>query len=58
MKPSMLGKKSKIPFSLSLTPHREVGAIIRSLECYPTEAEIQDMLQEVEEDEPTGQQQL
>ncbi|CAI8006977.1 Dynein regulatory complex protein 8 [Geodia barretti] len=33
---------------------REVGAIIRSLGCYPTEAEIGDMLQEVEEEEPTG----
>lgn len=33
---------------------REVGTIIRSLECYPSEAELQDMLQEVEEEEPTG----
>lgn len=33
---------------------REVGTIIRSLGCYPSEAELHDMLQEVEEEEPTG----
>lgn len=37
-----------------LCPHREVGTVIRSLGCYPSEADLQDMLQEVEEDEPTG----
>ena len=33
---------------------REVGTVIRSLGCYPSEADLQDMLQEVEEEEPTG----
>jgi Ca2+-binding EF-hand superfamily protein len=33
---------------------REVGTIIRSLGCYPSEAELGDMLTEVEEEEPTG----
>ena len=33
---------------------REVGTIIRSLSCYPLEAELHDMIQEVEEEEPTG----
>ncbi len=33
---------------------REVGTIIRSLGCYPSEAELRDMIREVEEDEPTG----
>ena len=33
---------------------REVGTIVRSLGCYPSEAELRDMLQEVEEEEPTG----
>ena len=33
---------------------REVGTIIRSLGCYPSEAELDDMLKEVEEEEPTG----
>ena len=33
---------------------REVGTIIRSLNCYPSEAELHDMIQEVEEEEPTG----
>ena len=32
---------------------REIGNIIRSLGCYPSEAEVQDVLDEVEEDEPT-----
>ena len=32
---------------------REVGNIIRSLGCYPSEADVHDILQEVEEDEPT-----
>ena len=34
--------------------YREVGTIIRSLGCYPSEAELGDMLTEVEEEEPTG----
>ena len=34
--------------------YREVGTIIRSLNCYPSEAELGDMIQEVEEEEPTG----
>ena len=33
---------------------REVGTIIRSLGCNPSEAELSDMLTEVEEEEPTG----
>jgi Ca2+-binding EF-hand superfamily protein len=33
---------------------REIGTIIRSLGCYPSESELQDMLQEIEEEEPTG----
>ncbi|KYO23852.1 dynein regulatory complex protein 8 isoform X2 [Alligator mississippiensis] len=33
---------------------REVGTIIRSLGCCPSEAELRDMLAEVEEEEPTG----
>eukprot|EP00116_Pleurobrachia_bachei_P011853 sb/3472115/ len=33
---------------------REVGTIIRSLGCFPTEGELNDMIAEVEEDEPTG----
>ncbi len=33
---------------------REVGTIIRSLGCYPSEAELRDMIREVEEEEPTG----
>ncbi|KAL5474701.1 hypothetical protein EMCRGX_G026685 [Ephydatia muelleri] len=33
---------------------REVGTIIRSLGCCPSEAELHDMIQEVEEEEPTG----
>ena len=36
------------------THDREVGTIIRSLHCYPSEAELHDMIQEVEEEEPTG----
>ena len=31
-----------------------MGTIIRSLHCYPSEAELHDMIQEVEEEEPTG----
>ncbi len=38
----------------SLDTCREVGTIIRSLGCCPSEAELHDMLQEVEEEEPTG----
>eukprot|EP00731_Ephydatia_muelleri_P022219 Em0014g810a len=34
--------------------NREVGTIIRSLGCCPSEAELHDMIQEVEEEEPTG----
>ncbi|XP_073401247.1 dynein regulatory complex protein 8 isoform X2 [Dendrobates tinctorius] len=33
---------------------REIGTIIRSLGCCPTEGELHDMLAEVEEEEPTG----
>ncbi|CAG5126045.1 unnamed protein product [Candidula unifasciata] len=33
---------------------REVGTIIRSLNCCPSEAELHDMLAEVEEEESTG----
>ena len=33
---------------------REVGTIIRSLGCSPSEVELQDMIHEVEEEEPTG----
>ncbi|KAM8819321.1 dynein regulatory complex protein 8 [Rhynchonycteris naso] len=33
---------------------REIGTIIRSLGCCPTEAELHDLIAEVEEDEPTG----
>ena len=32
---------------------REVGNIIRSLGCYPTEVDVHDVIQEVEEDDPT-----
>ncbi|XP_021377985.1 EF-hand calcium-binding domain-containing protein 2-like isoform X2 [Mizuhopecten yessoensis] len=33
---------------------REVGTIIRSLGCCPSETELHDMLAEIEEEEPTG----
>ncbi|NXG68070.1 DRC8 protein, partial [Baryphthengus martii] len=33
---------------------REVGSIVRSLGCFPTEAELQELLAKVEEEEPTG----
>ncbi|XP_013416114.1 EF-hand calcium-binding domain-containing protein 2 [Lingula anatina] len=33
---------------------REVGTIVRSLGCCPSEAELHDMLEEIEEEEPTG----
>ncbi|XP_062429622.1 dynein regulatory complex protein 8 [Rhea pennata] len=33
---------------------REIGSIVRSLGCYPTEAELHELLAEVEEEEPTG----
>ncbi|XP_003385793.1 PREDICTED: EF-hand calcium-binding domain-containing protein 2-like [Amphimedon queenslandica] len=33
---------------------REVGTVIRSLGCYPTQSELNDMIQEIEEEEPTG----
>uniref|UniRef100_A0A0B6ZAM9 EF-hand domain-containing protein n=1 Tax=Arion vulgaris TaxID=1028688 RepID=A0A0B6ZAM9_9EUPU len=33
---------------------REVGTIIRSLYCCPSEAELHDMLAEIDEEEPTG----
>uniref|UniRef100_A0A6I8NM71 EF-hand domain-containing protein n=1 Tax=Ornithorhynchus anatinus TaxID=9258 RepID=A0A6I8NM71_ORNAN len=33
---------------------REIGTIIRSLGCCPTEGELHDLIAEVEEDEPTG----
>ncbi|XP_065791660.1 dynein regulatory complex protein 8 isoform X2 [Muntiacus reevesi] len=34
--------------------HREVGTIIRSLGCCPSEGELHDLIAEVEEEEPTG----
>ncbi|XP_052010115.1 dynein regulatory complex protein 8 [Xyrauchen texanus] len=33
---------------------REIGTIIRSLGCFPSEAELHDIIAELEEDEPTG----
>ncbi|XP_060220752.1 dynein regulatory complex protein 8 isoform X2 [Meriones unguiculatus] len=33
---------------------REVGTIIRSLGCSPTEGELHDFIAEIEEEEPTG----
>ncbi|XP_005992995.1 dynein regulatory complex protein 8 [Latimeria chalumnae] len=33
---------------------REIGTIVRSLGCCPTEGELHDMLAEIEEEEPTG----
>ncbi|XP_015713168.1 dynein regulatory complex protein 8 isoform X2 [Coturnix japonica] len=33
---------------------REIGALVRSLGCFPTEAELRKLLAEVEEEEPTG----
>lgn len=33
---------------------REIGTIVRSLNCCPTEGELSDILTSVEEDEPTG----
>eukprot|EP00062_Callorhinchus_milii_P013239 gi/632961133/ref/XP_007896588.1/ PREDICTED: EF-hand calcium-binding domain-containing protein 2 [Callorhinchus milii] len=33
---------------------REVGTIVRSLGCCPSEGELHDLLAEVEEEEPTG----
>ncbi|XP_075845397.1 dynein regulatory complex protein 8 isoform X3 [Microtus pennsylvanicus] len=33
---------------------REIGTIIRSLGCCPTEGELHDFIAEVEEEEPTG----
>ncbi|XP_038074275.1 dynein regulatory complex protein 8-like [Patiria miniata] len=33
---------------------REVGTIIRSLNCCPSEGELHDLLAEMEEEEPTG----
>ncbi|XP_078504928.1 dynein regulatory complex protein 8 [Lissotriton helveticus] len=33
---------------------REIGTIVRSLGCCPTEGELHDLLAEVEEEEPTG----
>ncbi|XP_057200247.1 dynein regulatory complex protein 8 [Triplophysa rosa] len=33
---------------------REIGTIIRSLGCYPSEAELHDIIAELEEEEPTG----
>uniref|UniRef100_A0A8C8A6B9 EF-hand calcium binding domain 2 n=1 Tax=Otus sunia TaxID=257818 RepID=A0A8C8A6B9_9STRI len=32
----------------------EIGSIVRSLGCFPTEAELHELLAEVEEEEPTG----
>ncbi|CAK8677589.1 dynein regulatory complex protein 8-like [Clavelina lepadiformis] len=33
---------------------REIGTIVRSLGCCPSEGELHDMLAEIEEEEPTG----
>ncbi|XP_056111788.1 dynein regulatory complex protein 8 [Rhinichthys klamathensis goyatoka] len=33
---------------------REIGTIIRSLGCFPSEAELHDVIAELEEEEPTG----
>ncbi|EDV19639.1 EF-hand calcium-binding domain-containing protein 2 [Trichoplax sp. H2] len=33
---------------------REIGTIIRSLNCCPSEGELNDMITEMEEEEPTG----
>ncbi|XP_027030394.1 dynein regulatory complex protein 8 [Tachysurus fulvidraco] len=33
---------------------REIGTIIRSLGCFPTEAELHDIIAEIEEEEATG----
>ncbi|KAI5179879.1 Dynein Regulatory Complex Protein 8 [Manis pentadactyla] len=33
---------------------REIGTIIRSLGCCPTEGELHDLIAEIEEEEPTG----
>ena len=33
---------------------REIGTIVRSLNCCPSEAELGDILNDIEEDEPTG----
>ncbi|NP_001314837.1 dynein regulatory complex protein 8 [Danio rerio] len=33
---------------------REIGTIIRSLGCFPSEAELHDIISELEEEEPTG----
>ncbi|XP_037397676.1 dynein regulatory complex protein 8 isoform X1 [Pygocentrus nattereri] len=33
---------------------REIGTIIRSLGCFPTEAQLHDVIAEIEEEEPTG----
>ncbi|KAF5900775.1 EF-hand calcium-binding domain-containing protein 2, partial [Clarias magur] len=33
---------------------REIGTIIRSLGCFPTEAELHDIIAEVEEEEASG----
>ncbi|XP_055027837.2 dynein regulatory complex protein 8 [Misgurnus anguillicaudatus] len=33
---------------------REMGTIIRSLGCFPSEAELHDIIAELEEEEPTG----
>ncbi|GCC21145.1 hypothetical protein chiPu_0019612 [Chiloscyllium punctatum] len=37
---------------------REIGTIIRSLGCCPSEGELHELLAEVEEEEPTGYIQL
>ncbi|XP_009978347.1 PREDICTED: EF-hand calcium-binding domain-containing protein 2, partial [Tauraco erythrolophus] len=33
---------------------REIGSIVRSLGCFPTEAELHELLAKVEEEPPTG----
>ncbi|NXM72127.1 DRC8 protein, partial [Serilophus lunatus] len=33
---------------------RDIGCIVRSLGCFPSEAEVQELLEKVEEEEPDG----
>ncbi|NXT76696.1 DRC8 protein, partial [Zapornia atra] len=33
---------------------REIGSVVRSLGCFPTEAELHELLAQVEEEEPTA----
>ncbi|XP_063683882.1 dynein regulatory complex protein 8-like [Bolinopsis microptera] len=60
--PALLEMQKLVKDAFSIFDHenndtvdmREVGTIIRSLGCFPTEGELNDMIAEVEEDEPTG----